>query len=280
MTRTWMLKLTGRFAAVAMLLFALCAHRAVAQDCSLTVTTLNFGTYSGTQVDTTATGKVTCAGAWDIPMDAGTGAGATITNRMMTGPFGYTLKYAIYRDNARTQNWGNTTTTEDTGTGNSTVTVYGRLTGSQFPISGTYTDTIHTATTSFTVMATITNACTIGASALNFGTYTGVAALNSTSAITVQCTNQAPYYVGLNAGTATGATVTTRKMTSGTHTLNYGLYSNSAMTINWGNTVGTDTVSGTGTGNTQSLTVYGLMPKNQALFPGTYTDTITATITY
>jgi spore coat protein U-like protein len=278
MTRAMTRRLAATFGLLLSVL-ALWAHSAAAQDCSLAATSLNFGNYSGTQTDTTATGRVTCAGAWEIPMDAGTGAGATVTSRKMTGPFGSTLNYAIYRDSTRTQNWGNTEATEDTGTGNATVTIYGRLTGSQYVISGTYTDTIHTATTSFTVTAIVTNSCTIAAGALNFGTYTGAVLTNSTM-ITAKCTLNGPYYVGLDAGTATGATVTTRKMTSGTHTLNYSLYSNSARTTNWGNTVGSDTVSGTGTGANQSLTVYGQVPAGQTLFPGSYTDTITATITY
>jgi len=69
-------------------------------------------------------------------------------------------------------------------------------------------------------------------------------------------------------------------MTSGTSVLKYALYSNSARTTNWGNTVGTDTVSWTGTGSTQSLTVYGQIPGGQSPKPGSYLDTITATITY
>ncbi len=271
--------LTQRIGLIVLLALAMSAPRLVAQDCALVMTSLNFGSYMGTQLNGSATGRVTCAGAWDIPMDAGMGAGATETIRKMTGPFGTTLNYSLFRDSARTQNWGNTTTTEMTGTGNATVTVYGRITASQFVISGTYTDTIHTATTSFTVTATISNSCTISAGNLSFGTYTGTV-LNGTSMIVVSCSKNAPYYVGLNAGTATGATVTTRKLTSGTHTLNYALYSNSGHSTNWGNTVGTDTVTGTGSGTNQPLTVFGQIPANQSLIPGTYSDTITATITY
>jgi len=261
---------------------ALCfgvAQESAAQTCSLTVSTLNFGTYTGTLLNGTATGRVTCSGGWDIPMDAGTGAGATVTNRKMTGPLGATLNYALFRDSARTENWGNTTDTELTGTGHANITVYGQIAATQYVISGTYTDTIHTATTSFTVTATIVATCTISAGALSFGVYAGTTS-NATSTMIVNCTKNAPYYVGLNAGTATGATVTSRKMTSGTHTLNYSLYSNSTRTTNWGNTVGTDTLAGAGTGANQSLTVYGQIPGGQTLFPGSYSDTITATVTY
>jgi spore coat protein U-like protein len=106
------------------------------------------------------------------------------------------------------------------------------------------------------------------------------AAINQTSTIQVQCTNTTPYNIGLDAGTATGATVTTRKMTNGAATVSYNLYSNAGMTTNWGNTVGTDTVSGTGNGASQSYTVYGSVPAQTTPAEGTHTDTITITVTY
>jgi len=137
-----------------------------------------------------------------------------------------------------------------------------------------------TATTTFQVTATVQATCLISATNLNFGTYTGVL-VSSTSTITVTCTNTSPYNVGLNAGTAPGATVTTRKMSGpGGALLAYALYQDAAHSINWGNTVGTDTVAGTGNGNAQALTVYGQVGAGQFVTPGAYVDTITATITY
>ncbi len=137
-----------------------------------------------------------------------------------------------------------------------------------------------TATTTFGVSATVQSTCLISATSLAFGTYTGTA-VNSTSTVSVTCTNTTTYNVGLNAGLASGATVTTRKMTGPSSSLlAYSLYSDSARSVNWGQTVGTDTVSGTGNGSAQSLTVYGLLPAAQYVNPGSYTDTITATITY
>ena len=136
-------------------------------------------------------------------------------------------------------------------------------------------------TTTFTVTATVATTCTIAANALAFGTYTGSASAVNTT-VTVTCNQTSPFNVGLNAGTATGATVTSRKMTGpASATLNYALYSNSALTTNWGNTVGTDTVTGQTTGTTaDALTVYGSIPAGQSVPPGAYTDTITATVTY
>ena len=139
-----------------------------------------------------------------------------------------------------------------------------------------------TATSTFTVQVSITATCTINsASTLNFGTV-GVLAGNTdqTSTIQVTCTNTTPYNIGLNAGTGTGATVAVRKMTSGANTVNYSLYSNSGRTTVWGNTIGTDTQAATGNGSAQSYTVYGRVPAQATPAPGTYTDTITVTLTY
>jgi len=165
------------------------------------------------------------------------------------------------------------------GNGNATVPVYGQITAGQSGVPGTYTDTVDSATTSFTITTIIQPSCAISAATLAFGNYSG-SLLSSTSTISVICTSTTAYNVGLNAGTSSGATVTTRKMTNGAAALGYNLYSNSGQTTNWGNTVGKDTVTGTGTGTVQSLTVYGQIPLGQSVTPGSYTDTITATLTY
>jgi spore coat protein U-like protein len=139
-----------------------------------------------------------------------------------------------------------------------------------------------TTTSTFQVQVTVQASCTIVSSpTLDFGTQ-GVFAANvdQSSIIQVQCTNTTPYDIGLNAGTGSGATVATRKMTSGGATVNYSLYTNAARTIVWGNTVGTDTVSATGNGAGQSYTVYGRIPPQTTPAPATYADTITLTLTY
>jgi spore coat protein U-like protein len=139
-----------------------------------------------------------------------------------------------------------------------------------------------TTSSNFTVQITIAAACTINsASNLDFGT-NGVLAANvdQTSTINVQCTDTTPYNIGLDAGTGSGATVASRKMTSGGATVNYALYSNAARTTVWGNTVSTDTVAATGNGASQSFTVYGRVPAQTTPAPGTYTDTVTVTVTY
>jgi len=137
-------------------------------------------------------------------------------------------------------------------------------------------------TSTFAVQVAITATCTINSAAtLNFGTQ-GVLATNvdQTSTIQVTCTNTTPYNIGLDAGTGSGATVATRKLTSGGATVNYSLYSDSGRTTVWGNTVSTDTVAGTGNGSGQNYTVYGRIPAQTTPAPGNYADTITVTVTY
>jgi spore coat protein U-like protein len=127
-----------------------------------------------------------------------------------------------------------------------------------------------------TVQATCLNAVT----PLAFGTYTG-AILHAAATVTVTCTNTTTYTVGLDPGVTAGATVTTRQMKNATFLLNYGLFTDAAWTINWGNIGGAGGwVSGTGTGSAQVLTVYGQIVAGQYVTPGAYADTITATVTY
>jgi spore coat protein U-like protein len=139
-----------------------------------------------------------------------------------------------------------------------------------------------TATSSFVVSATVLSVCLVTASPLAFGNYdpTASTATSGSTTLAVTCTNGTPYNVGLNAGTGTGATVTTRKMTFGSNLLSYSLYADSGHSTVWGQTVGTNTVTGTGTGLPVTQTVYGQIPAQQAMPIGAYTDTITVTVTY
>ena len=137
-----------------------------------------------------------------------------------------------------------------------------------------------TATTTYNVTSTVQATCLVSGNNLGFGTYSGSVVSISTT-LSVQCTNGTTYNVGLNPGTASGATVTTRAMTGpGSATLNYAMYQDAGHTTNWGQTVGTDTEAGTGNGNAQTLTVYGQVAASQYVSPGSYSDTITATVTY
>jgi spore coat protein U-like protein len=137
-----------------------------------------------------------------------------------------------------------------------------------------------TATTTFAVTATVQATCQISATSLAFGTYTGTQ-IDTTSTITATCTNTTTYTLALNAGVGSGATTSTRLMTGpSAATLGYSSFRDSGRTLNWGNVQGVDTVAGTGNGSAQAITVYGRLGASQLVAPGSYSDTLTATITF
>ncbi len=147
-----------------------------------------------------------------------------------------------------------------------------------------------TATTTFTVSATVLKACTVAATNLTFPNYTpGGGAVVSTSAVAVKCTVGTPFTVALDKGSTTGSTIAQRAMgltATGAGTLQYNLFtSNTYATILGDGTGGSTAPTGTGTGlaNALTTTVYGQLPDNatnQAVTPGAYADTITVTVTY
>lgn len=134
----------------------------------------------------------------------------------------------------------------------------------------------------FDVTMGIVADCTIATNAMDFGAGRGVlaTAISASSAIKVTCTNTTPFNLGLNAGTGTGSSGTTRFM-SGTGanagTVKFNLLQ-AAGGAPWGDTQGSNTMGGTGTGAEQTLTVYGEIPAQNTPAPDTYKSTITATV--
>ncbi len=140
-----------------------------------------------------------------------------------------------------------------------------------------------TSTTTFLVTATVISTCVIVGTPLAFGNYdpNSATANNATGTVTATCTVGAAYDIGMDAGTAPGATVTTRKMINGTDTLNYALYRDASRTLNWGQTIGTDTLHVASAPVGPDIhTVYGRIPAGQNVPALLYQDTITATITF
>jgi spore coat protein U-like protein len=140
-----------------------------------------------------------------------------------------------------------------------------------------------TVDTTFRVSARVNSVCQVTASNLDFGVYSAQNAspLLGTTLLRAACTPNTSYQIGLNEGTSPGATVTQRKMASPTaNALNYQLYSDSARSSIWGNTPGTDTVTGLGTGLPFDHTVFGTIPSAQSVPAEEYSDTITVRIYY
>lgn len=143
-----------------------------------------------------------------------------------------------------------------------------------------------TSTTTFQVSATVADACSVAATNLAFGSVTPVTNTNidATSTVTVTCSLGTAYNITLDAGAnaSVAGDVTKRRMKDGgTNHLSYQMYSDTARTVVWGNTVGTNSVAGTGTGLGVAAIVYGRIPSGQQeTATGSYTDTINVTVTY
>jgi spore coat protein U-like protein len=137
-----------------------------------------------------------------------------------------------------------------------------------------------TTTATFAVTATVQATCQIVATPLAFGTYSGTQ-IDTTSTVTATCTNSTTYTLGFNAGLGLGALTSNRLMTGpGAALLIYSSYRDSGRTLNWGIIPGIDTLAGTGNGSAQAITVYGRLGAGQYVTPGSYSDTLTATITF
>jgi spore coat protein U-like protein len=139
-----------------------------------------------------------------------------------------------------------------------------------------------TDTDTMTVTATVIASCNVAAEDLALGNYDPVAPtpLAAATTIDVVCTNGTTYSIALDEGLGSGASIATRKMTSGANTLNYSLYQDASHTDLWGETAGVNTLDDTGTGAIQTFDVYGLVPAAQTASAGAYSDTINVTVTY
>ena len=141
-----------------------------------------------------------------------------------------------------------------------------------------------TDTATFSVTASIVDACDVQATNHAFGAYSASSgsALDSTSAISVYCTSGTPYTLAMNVGTG-GGTFTARKMTSSSNELLYNLFTSAARTTIWGDGSGsTATVGGTGVGllTAATHTVYGRIGTGQDSAPGSYSSTVTVTLNF
>lgn len=136
----------------------------------------------------------------------------------------------------------------------------------------------------FTVNGSVPNTCTLTPKPvpdLNFGNVAGLITANvdRTTSIGLQCTGRTPWQIGLNNGLNANGTVRRMRSAAGQF-VTYEIYRDAARNQRWGNTLNTDTLSGTGTGLSQSLTAHGRVAPQAAVPAGSYSDTITVTVTY
>lgn len=143
--------------------------------------------------------------------------------------------------------------------------------------------------------ASIAQSCTITGTGIAFGSYasTGTNATNpldGSTTITVTCSaGTSSVIANLTAGLAPSATCNTsdnyRAMRIGTATdnlLTYKLYSDTDRTQEWGCDVSNQQILGPFPLSNVGIakTIYGRIPPNQYLTPGSYSDTVQFTITF
>ena len=318
--------------------FLLLSSTALAQSCSATSPTINFGNVefvSGTNYSTTGTISVTCtvpvgSGPYNFSVCLNIGLAGSGSWRTMTSGSN-SLSYNLYQDAAHTTIWGSyysmppnpvvlnihvnspfdiiyqggsttvsttiyayiqssVNTTVPAGsylqdlTGSNTALNVNMVTDPFTPIACTSGGGVYEGTFPFTTTATVINNCLVSATNVNFGTAPGVlsSAVTATGNITATCSNNHSYTIALNQGSTSGASLTDRRMAgSGAAVVHYELYTSSGYTTVWGDgTSGTGTVSGTGNNSAQSYTVYGRVPAQSPAAGGSYSDTITVTVTY
>ncbi len=125
--------------------------------------------------------------------------------------------------------------------------------------------------------------CSVNVSGVNFGTYDpfSTTPTDTSGDIHINCTADTPYIITLDAGINSSYNYFPRKMRniSGISTLEYNLYRDVSYSEVWGDgQPGTYTVSGSTSGTTDTLKIFGRIPSDQRVESGSYTDVISVLV--
>lgn len=132
--------------------------------------------------------------------------------------------------------------------------------------------------------------CSASVATFNVGTYAPFSgnAISNNANVSVTCSAlvaglNVSYAVSLNKGSSNSYTTRTMKFSS--WNLNYNIYTTSTRTTVWGDgTSGTGTISDSYSlsllSTTRTYPMYAYIPASQNVGAGTYTDSITATVTF
>lgn len=136
------------------------------------------------------------------------------------------------------------------------------------------------------VHVTVVPQCSVSANGMEFGTWSSQAVLGK-GTIDVTCAKGVDYHVVLNAGVNFDSATQVRQLAGPNphRKLSYRLYHDAGLSIEWGDrgyansySAGSG-VSGIGTNQRQSITIYGMIPASpEHLPPGSYSDTALVTI--
>jgi spore coat protein U-like protein len=304
---------------LALLALSFGAIPAAAQSCSASASTIDFGSLDvlpGTSMQTAGTLDVSCSGTPNdtIRVCVNMG-GATIGGRryMTSAASSSDLFYDLFQDSGLSVPWGSYAnggtgvqidlTLNGSGQGSASRPVYaGLYPGQQTAGVGNYTAAFAGTTANitytqgttlscsgigtnetpvnFTAQATVAANCNVSASALDFGSLSTLdQPRTGTASVSVQCSANAPYTVGLDGGLSQAADPTRRLLTSQAGTIGYALYRDAAHQSPWGDSTGTMN-AGTGTAASQVYPVFGVVPVQPAPAVGTYKDTVVVAVTF
>jgi spore coat protein U-like protein len=133
------------------------------------------------------------------------------------------------------------------------------------------------------VSATVISSCILNsASPILFPRYSSLDPRpdRTASIVVVTCSPQTPYSVGFDKGKSSAATTSNHLFEEGGGKFSYVLLRKPNTKEYWGDQVGSDTVSGVGTGFPQQLSVYGEIAPGQQIPYGHYSDTVRVILTF
>jgi spore coat protein U-like protein len=122
--------------------------------------------------------------------------------------------------------------------------------------------------------------CTVSTTSVAFGAYDpqSSTALDGVGSVKTVC-NSSTTSASIAISAGNSGVFTTRTMKSGIYNLNYNLYTATTRTVIWGNGTTGNSTKSVGAGTVTS-TVYGRITAQQNVGAGTYTDSLTVTVTF
>lgn len=134
----------------------------------------------------------------------------------------------------------------------------------------------------FSVSTTVTSTCSFAAVGnLGFGAYTSNQALpaDASTNVTANCSSGTAYSIGMSSGAYWGsAWAGWRALGNGANRLAYSLKVNAQNGADWGD--GGQAYSAVGINADQTVLLVGRIPASQPAAPGSYTDSVVATLIY
>jgi spore coat protein U-like protein len=138
-----------------------------------------------------------------------------------------------------------------------------------------------TSSATLTVQAQVVGECSATNGTLDFATYDPLSSANAdqSTTVSVTCTKGTTTSIGLDLGSH--ASGSARRMSDGTDTITYELYSDPGRSTVWGNTSTDDLDLVAAPSNAARLvTIYGRAAGSQNVGVGNYSDSVTITLTF